>query len=90
MQDIIEQGSKMQFSASEEQLAQEMDREITGNPTPDKIMAALNNLANKYGMSVGQVNSVFTRMIQRDEYGSAFLDSKDEYISTITSFIKKL
>jgi hypothetical protein len=66
LKDIIERGNKMPFTPAEEQLVQEMDREITDNLTPDKTMAVLNKLANKYGMSISQVSSVFTRRITRN------------------------
>lgn len=61
LEDIIRRGNKMPFSSTEEELVQEMNREITDNLTPDEIMVALNNFAYEYGMSIGQVSSVFTR-----------------------------
>ncbi len=60
---VIMQQFLNQNGVTEEQLAREMDREITDELTGDKIMATLNELANKYGMSIGQVSSVFTRRI---------------------------
>lgn len=63
LKDIIERGNKMPFTAAEKQLAQEMKTEITEDLTPEEIMATLKDLANKYGMSMGQVSSVFTRRI---------------------------
>lgn len=66
IQDIMERGRQMPFTAAEEELAQEMNREMIDDLTPDGIMAALNNLADKYGMSIGQVSSVFTRRRVRE------------------------
>lgn len=66
LEDIMERGRQMPFTTAEEELAQEMDRKITDELTPDEIMAALNNFANKYGMSIGQVSSIFLRKLARD------------------------
>lgn len=66
LEDIIERGNKMPFTAAEEQLSRELKTRITDDLTPDEIMDTLDDLANEYGMRVGQVSSVFTRNIVRD------------------------
>jgi hypothetical protein len=66
LEDIVERGKQMPFTSAEEELAEEMDREISGELTPDGIMAALNNFADEYGMSIGQVCSVYLRKLARD------------------------
>lgn len=66
LNDIIERGNKMAFTVAEEGLSQELNARITDNLTPDEIMDALADLSNKYGMSKGQVSSIYTRNIARD------------------------
>lgn len=66
LEDIVDRGNKMPFTAAEEQISQELKTRITDDLTPDEIMDTLDDLANKYGMSMGQVSSVFTRRIARE------------------------
>lgn len=63
---IIERGNNMPFTAAEENLAQDMNAEITDYLTSEQIMSKLYDLADRYGMNIGQVSSVFTRRILRD------------------------
>ena len=66
LEDIIDRGNNMPFTATEEQISKELKAKITDNLTADEFFATLNDLANKYGISVGQVSTVFSRNILRD------------------------
>ncbi len=66
LQGIIERGNNMPFTAAEENLSNDMDAEITDYLSGDQIVAKLHELADRYGMSMGQVSSVFTRRIARE------------------------
>ena len=67
LDDIIERGNEMSFSDAEEKVSYELDMIHTDDLTPDESMNALKNLASKYGMSVGQVTTVFTRKLAWEE-----------------------
>ncbi|MDP2921215.1 MAG: hypothetical protein Q8O12_02440 [Candidatus Omnitrophota bacterium] len=66
LQGIVERGNNMTFTSAEENLAEDMDAEITDYLTSDQMMSKLRELGDRYGMSMGQVSSVFTRKIARD------------------------
>lgn len=67
MEDIRERGLKMSFATAEEQVAQELKIKITEYMTLEQRMAILNDLANKYGMSRGQVGTVLARIQGEEE-----------------------
>jgi hypothetical protein len=66
LKDIFEKGNNMPFTAAEEQLVQEMNSEITDYSTAYEIIDVLYYLADKYGMDMGQVSSVFLKRTARD------------------------
>jgi hypothetical protein len=67
LKDIIARGDTMPFTADEELLYQDLSISIADDLTPDETMATLHDLANKYGMSLGQASSVFTRGVSRED-----------------------
>lgn len=66
LKDITVRGLKMPLTATEEEVAREL-RNATENSAFDQIIVVCKNLAYKYGMSLGQVGSIFVR-IQEEEY----------------------
>lgn len=64
--DLVDRGERMPLTSTEEQVAREL-RERLSNPTGEEMHSAddirvMKELANKYGMPLGQVGSIIVRM----------------------------
>ncbi len=64
--DLVDRGSGMSLTATEEQVAREL-RERLSDPKGEEMHSAddirvMKELANKYGMPLGQVGSILVRM----------------------------
>ncbi len=63
--DLVDRGSRMPLSAKEEEVADELEKRISVSIEKERTLDDINimkELANKYGMSIGQVGSIFIRM----------------------------
>lgn len=66
VRDLVDRGERMPLTSTEEQVAREL-RERLSNPNGEEMYSADNirvmkELANKYGMPLGQVGSIIVRM----------------------------
>ena len=64
--DLMTEGYRIPLNATEEQVAEELKKRLS-SPRGEKMMTSddmniMKELANKYGMSLGQVGSIFMRM----------------------------